>query len=132
MIVKKDMVLSRCWSKLDGPPAQPQTSPEDETRTELHGCVSCSSSPTCALPQLDRSAAQHQKSWRNMQHKAHCEAVFSTDPALPMIARLDEVPAQHQKMRRKAVRLLLRHTESAIEELHDDTDEMLRGMLALR
>lgn len=41
--------------------------------------------------------------------------------------RLDAVPAQHQKMRRKALRLLLRHTDAAVEELRDDDDEMLRG-----
>lgn len=34
---------------------------------------------------------------------------------------------QHQKMRRKALRLLLRHTDEAIDELRDDNDEMLRG-----
>lgn len=34
---------------------------------------------------------------------------------------------QHQKMRRKALRLLLRHTDEAVEELRDDDDEMLRG-----
>jgi hypothetical protein len=37
------------------------------------------------------------------------------------------VPVQHQKMRRKALRLLLRHTDEAVDELRDDNDEMLRG-----
>lgn len=37
------------------------------------------------------------------------------------------MPLQHQKMRRKALRLLLRHTDAAVEELRDDDDEMLRG-----
>lgn len=37
------------------------------------------------------------------------------------------MPPQHQKMRRKALRLLLRHTDAAVEELRDDDDEMLRG-----
>jgi hypothetical protein len=41
--------------------------------------------------------------------------------------RLDAVPVQHQKMRRKALRLLLRHTDEAVDELRDDNDEMLRG-----
>ena len=42
-------------------------------------------------------------------------------------SRLDAVPVQHQKMRRKALRLLLRHTDEAVDELRDDNDEMLRG-----
>ena len=46
-------------------------------------------------------------------------------------ARLDAVPPQHQKMRRKALRLLLRHTDAAVEELRDDDDEMLRGGLSV-
>ena len=37
------------------------------------------------------------------------------------------MPVQHQKMRRKALRLLLRHTDEAMDELRDDNDEMLRG-----
>lgn len=37
------------------------------------------------------------------------------------------MPVQHQKMRRKALRLLLRHTDEAVDELRDDNDEMLRG-----
>jgi len=52
-------------------------------------------------------------------------------PMLPRILRwtkLDAVPLQHQKMRRKALRMLLRHTDAAIDELRDDDDEMLRGV----
>lgn len=41
--------------------------------------------------------------------------------------RLDAVPPQHQKMRRKALRMLLRRTDAAMEELRDDENEMLRG-----
>lgn len=48
------------------------------------------------------------------------------------VCRLDAVPLQHQKMRRKALRMLLRHTDAAIDELRDDDDEMLRGDLDLR
>ncbi len=46
--------------------------------------------------------------------------------------RLDAVPPQHQKMRRKALRLLMRHTDAAIDELRDDEDEMLRGAGLMR
>ncbi len=54
---------------------------------------------------------------------------FNTTNGVSSLARrrLDAVPAQHQKMRRKALRLLLRHTDAAVEELRDDDDEMLRG-----
>lgn len=44
--------------------------------------------------------------------------------------RLDAVPPQHQKMRRKALRMLLRRTDAAMEELRDDENEMLRGECA--
>lgn len=53
-------------------------------------------------------------------------------PMLPRIlrwTRLSIVPQQHVKMRAKAVRLLSKHTASALKELCDDEDEMLRGAL---
>ncbi len=44
--------------------------------------------------------------------------------------RLDGVPVEHRKMRRRAVGLLLQGTLAAVDDLRDNEDEMLRGTRA--